>query len=85
KYTIADIAIWSWYGQLVLGQLYDADKFLNVTIYKNVIAWAEKINHRSAVIRGKMVNRTSGDLDTQLHERHNSSDFELRNEAALRK
>ena len=84
-YTIADIAIWSWYGQLVLGELYDADKFLNVKIYKNVIEWAKKINHRSAVIRGKMVNRTSGDLATQLYERHSSSDFELRNEAVLKK
>ena len=84
-YTIADIAIWSWYGQLVLGELYDADKFLNVKIYKNVIEWAKKINYRSAVIRGKMVNRTSGNLATQLHERHSSSDFELRNEAVLKK
>ena len=77
SYSIADIAIWPWYGQLVLGRLYKAGEFLDVTSYKYVLAWAEKINERSAVQRGRMVNRTSGDPSSQLLERHDASDFEL--------
>ena len=77
SYSIADIAIWPWYGQLVLGRLYKAGEFLDVTSYKHVLAWAEKINERSAVQRGRMVNRTSGDPSSQLLERHDASDFEL--------
>ena len=75
QYTIADIAIWPWYGALVLGRLYSAGKFLDVKSYKNVLKWANMIDERSAVIRGRMVNRINGDLDTQLHERHDAEDF----------
>ena len=78
EYTIADIAIWSWYGQLVLGRLYDAGEFLDVTSYKHVVKWAEGIDARPAVKRGRMVNRPFGDLDMQLHERHDASDFETK-------
>ncbi len=77
-YTIADMAIWSWYGQLVLGRLYSAAEFLDVESYGNVMAWAKKIDARPAVARGRMVNRTFGDPETQLHERHGASDFETR-------
>ena len=74
-YTIADIAAWPWYGNLVLGRLYDAAEFLSVADYKNVIRWAHAIDQRQAVQRGKMVNRTWGELSEQLHERHDASDF----------
>ncbi|MDP5334222.1 MAG: glutathione-dependent disulfide-bond oxidoreductase [Paracoccaceae bacterium] len=77
-YTIADMAIWAWYGQLVLGRLYEAAEFLDVTSYKHVMAWAEKIDARPAVKRGRMVNRAFGDPALQLHERHDASDFDLR-------
>ena len=76
EYTIADIAIWSWYGQLVLGNLYSAAEFLDVASYTNVMAWAEKINARPAVQRGRMVNRRFGEPSEQLHERHDASDFD---------
>lgn len=76
EYTIADIAIWSWYGQLVLGRLYSAAEFLDVESYKHVMAWAKKIDERPAVKRGRMVNRPFGEPETQLHERHDASDFE---------
>jgi len=75
KYTIADISIWSWYGALVLGRLYDAGDFLDVKIYKNVLRWAKVINDRQAVKRGIMVNKIRGNPSSQLHERHSSSDF----------
>ena len=75
-YTIADIAIWSWYGQLVLGRLYNAAEFLDVESYKNVMRWANEIDARPAVQRGRMVNRMSGEPETQLHERHDASDFD---------
>ena len=77
-YTIADMAIWAWYGQLVLGRLYEAAEFLDVTSYKHVMAWAEKIDARPAVKRGRMVNRAFGEPALQLHERHDASDFDLR-------
>ncbi|MBM1309000.1 glutathione-dependent disulfide-bond oxidoreductase [Sulfitobacter mediterraneus] len=77
EYCIADMAIWSWYGQLVLGRLYSAAEFLDVTSYKNVLRWAEAIDARPAVTRGRMVNRAFGDdLSMQLHERHDASDFD---------
>ena len=82
-YSIADIAIWSWYGQLVLGRLYSAEDFLDVKSYKTVLAWAKEIDSRPAVKRGRMVNRHFGDPAMQLHERHDASDFDLRNEAVL--
>jgi GST-like protein len=77
-YTIADIAIWPWYGQLVLGRLYDAAEFLDVGSYKNVMRWAKAIDARPAVRRGRMVNRVHGEPEMQLHERHDASDFETR-------
>lgn len=78
SYSIADIAIWSWYGQLVLGRLYNAAEFLDVASYKNVLKWAEKIDARPAVKRGRMVNRAFGEPELQLHERHDSRDFETK-------
>ena len=72
-YTIADIAIWPWYGQLALGKLYDAAEFLQVHEYRNVVRWAEEIAERPAVKRGRLVNRTWG--EEQLPERHAASDF----------
>ena len=77
-YSIADIAIWPWYGQLVLGQLYGAGEFLQVHEYTHVLRWAEQIAKRPAVQRGRMVNRTWGDPASQLHERHDASDFDTR-------
>ena len=75
-YTIADIAIWPWYGALTLGQIYDgATEFLQVRDYQNLCRWAEKIAARPAVQRGRMVNRATGDPASQLHERHDASDF----------
>lgn len=78
EYTIADIANWPWYGALALGRLYDAAEFLQVQEYTNVQRWAEAIDARPAVRRGRMVNRTWGAPETQLHERHDASDFEYR-------
>ena len=75
EYTIADMAIWPWYGALVLDRLYGAGEFLDVKSYKNVIKWAVFIDKKPAVKRGRMVNRINGDLDSQLHERHDASDF----------
>ena len=74
-YTIADMAIWAWYGQLVLGRQYNAGKFLDVESYQNIKKWAELIDARPAVQRGRMVNKVSGDPYLQLHERHAASDF----------
>ncbi len=74
-YTIADMATWPWYGALVKGVLYEAGEFLAVHEYKNVIRWADQIAARPAVKRGRMVNRTFGDPASQLHERHDASDF----------
>ena len=82
-YTIADIAIWPWYGQLVLGRLYSAAEFLDVESYKNVMRWAKAIDARPAVKRGRMVNRPFGEKHTQLHERHEASDFETRTQDKL--
>jgi GSH-dependent disulfide-bond oxidoreductase len=77
-YSIADMAIWAWYGQLVLGRLYSAAEFLDVESYENVMKWAKKIDARPAVKRGRMVNRAFGEPELQLHERHDASDFDLR-------
>ena len=85
KYTIADMAIWAWYGQLALGRLYDAAEFLDVKSYTHLMNWAEKIDAREAVQRGRMVNRVSGELSSQLHERHHSTDFDIRTEDQLSK
>ena len=76
NYTIADMAIWPWYGQLALGRQYSAGEFLDVESYENVMRWAKQIDARPAVKRGRMVNKTSGELSLQLHERHSAFDFE---------
>lgn len=78
EYTIADMAIWPWYGAVVKNEAYDAAEFLEAHTYKNVIRWVDEIAERPAVQRGKMVNRTWGEPSEQLHERHDASDFELR-------
>ncbi|WP_250507930.1 glutathione-dependent disulfide-bond oxidoreductase [Caballeronia sp. GAFFF3] len=78
EYTIADIAIFPWYGGLVNGWLYNAAEFLSVHEYKHVRRWAELIGARLAVKRGRMVNRTFGEPSSQLHERHDGSDFDTR-------
>jgi len=82
-YTIADIAIWPWYGQLVLGRLYDAAEFLDAGSYRNLVRWANEIDARPAVQRGRMVNRTFGDLEMQLHERHDAGDFTTKTQDRL--
>jgi GST-like protein len=82
-YTIADIAIWPWYGGLVNGWLYDAAEFLSVHEYTHVRRWADIIGARPAVQRGRMVNRTFGEPSSQLHERHDASDFETRTQDKL--
>jgi GST-like protein len=74
-YTIADMAIWPWYGSLAKGERYDSGEFLQVHEYTHVIRWADEIEARPAVKRGRMVNRVMGPLETQLHERHDASDF----------
>jgi GST-like protein len=78
EYTIADMAIWPWYGGMVKGWQYEAGEFLSVHEYKNVLRWADQLYARPAVKRGRMVNRTSGNPAIQLHERHDASDFETR-------
>lgn len=83
QYTIADICTWPWYGALVKGVLYGAGEFLSVHEYRNVIRWAEQIGARPAVKRGRMVNRKFGDPASQLHERHDASDFETRTQDKL--
>ena len=77
-YTIADMAIWPWYGGMAKGLLYGAAEFLSVHEYTNVIRWADQIAARPAVKRGRIVNRMSGKPAEQLHERHDASDFDLR-------
>ncbi len=76
EYTIADIAIWPWYGQVALDIVYEAADFLEAHTYKNLMRWANEIAERPTVKRGKMVNRSFGPLELQLHERHDASDFE---------
>ena len=78
EYSLADIAIWSWYGGVVLGRSYGAAEFLDVDSYKNVMAWAKRIDARPAVIRGRMVNRNWGEASEQLPERHSAADFDRR-------
>ena len=82
-YTLADIAIWPWYGGVALGQIYDAGEFLAVQEYPHLQRWAEKIGSRPAVARGAMVNRPSGDPAKQLRERHDASDFETKTQDKL--
>ncbi len=82
-YSIADMAIWPWYGALAAGRLYDAGEFLDVTSYQHLQRWTNEVGERPAVQRGRMVNRTFGDPAEQLHERHDASDFELRTQDKL--
>ncbi|NML17814.1 glutathione-dependent disulfide-bond oxidoreductase [Azohydromonas caseinilytica] len=78
EYTIADMAIWPWYGALVTNQVYGAAEFLDAQSYAHVLRWAHDVAQRPAVRRGRMVNRTWGAPEEQLHERHDARDFELR-------
>ena len=78
EYTIADMAIWPWYGGMAKGVLYEAGEFLDVASYKNVNRWADQIAERPAVKRGRMVNRTFGEPSSQLRERHEASDFDTK-------
>jgi len=82
-YTIADMAVWPWYGTLVKGQLYEAGEFLQVHTYTHVLRWTNQIAQRPAVKRGRMVNRGWGDPASQLHERHEASDFDTRTQDKL--
>jgi GST-like protein len=82
-YTIADMAIWPWYGGLAKGWLYGAAEFLQVQEYKNVQRWADMIGARPAVRRGRMVNRVTGDPASQLHERHDTADFDTKTQDKL--
>jgi len=76
EYTVADMAVWPWYGALVKGQLYEAGEFLQVQAYTHVVRWADQIAQRPAVQRGRIVNRTWGQPSSQLPERHDASDFD---------
>ena len=78
EYTIADIVTWPWYGNLAMGDAYGAGEFLQVETYKNLRRWTDDILARPAVQRGRIVNRTWGPLEEQLHERHDASDFDLK-------
>ena len=82
-YSVADMAVWPWYGTLVKGQLYEAGEFLQVQEYKHVLRWTDQIAQRPAVQRGRMVNRTWGQPASQLHERHDASDFDTRTQDKL--
>ena len=82
-YTIADIAVWPWYGTLAQGKVYDAGEFLAVQEYTNVQRWTAAIAARPAVQRGRKVNRLFGPPEDQLHERHDASDFETRTQDKL--
>ena len=83
SFTVADIAIWPWYGKLVLGVMYEAQEFLDVASYEHLNRWAREVDERPAVKRGQMVNRTWGPPEGQLRERHDASDFETRTQDKL--
>lgn len=85
SYTIADIAIFPWYGGMAKGLRYDAGEFLSVHEYKNVVRWADMLSERPAVKRGIMVNRIRGEPSTQLHERHEASDFDTKTQDKVAK
>lgn len=82
-YTIADMAIWPWYGALMQNKVYGAAEFLQTHTYKNLQRWTDEIEQRATVKRGIMVNRTWGELDEQLHERHEASDFQFKTQDKL--
>jgi GST-like protein len=83
EYSIADIAIWPWYGGVILGRAYDAAEFLDAGSYRNVLRWANRIDARPAVQRGRMVNKANGPLEEQLHERHDAGDFDTKTQDKL--
>jgi GSH-dependent disulfide-bond oxidoreductase len=85
EYSIADIAVWPWYGAVVKGVVYNAGEFLSVHEYKHVLRWADAIAQRPAVKRGRMVNRAHGEPSEQLHERHDASDFETKTQDKVQK
>lgn len=82
-YSVADMAIWPWYGALVMGQVYNAGEFLDVASYTHVVRWTKQIAERPAAKRGRMVNRSFGPLESQLRERHDASDFETKTQDKL--
>jgi GSH-dependent disulfide-bond oxidoreductase len=82
-YSIADIAVWPWYGGVALGHVYEATEFLDTAAYPNLLRWAKGIEARPAVARGRMVNRSWGPPEGQLHERHDATDFALRTQDKL--
>jgi GSH-dependent disulfide-bond oxidoreductase len=84
-YTIADMAVFPWYGALALGELYGAAEFLDVSSYTHVVRWAKEIAARPAVVRGRMINRTFGPPEGQLRERHDAADFETKTQDKLEK
>ncbi|MCH2165883.1 MAG: glutathione-dependent disulfide-bond oxidoreductase [Marinovum sp.] len=83
QYSIADMAIWPWYGQLLLNRLYNAAEFLDVESYTNLMRWTKMIDSRPATLRGRMVNRPFGEPELQLHERHSAEDFETKTQDKL--
>ncbi|MEW6016803.1 MAG: glutathione-dependent disulfide-bond oxidoreductase [Pseudomonadota bacterium] len=83
EYTIADMAVWPWYGAMAKGLLYEGGEFLQVHEYKNVIRWTDQVGERAAVKRGRMVNRVNGDPASQLRERHDASDFDTKTQDKL--
>jgi GST-like protein len=83
EYTIADMAIWPWYGGLMNNWMYNGAEFLDVESYRNLRRWTDLIHARPAVKRGRMVNRISGDPSSQLWERHDASDFETKTQDKL--
>jgi GST-like protein len=83
-YSVADIAIWPWYGGVVRGEMYEAAEFLQVQEYTHVQRWAQELAQRPAVQRGRMVNRLRGALSEQLHERHDASDFDTSTQDKLK-
>ena len=83
EYSVADMAIWPWYGAMAKGIIYEAGEFLQVHEYKNVIRWTDQLAEREAVKRGRMVNRTFGDPSSQLRERHDASDFDTKTQDKL--
>ena len=83
EYTIADIAIWPWYGGLLLNRQYDAAEFVDAKSYKEALRWAKEIDTREPVKRGRMVNKHRGEPNEQLHERHDASDFHTKTQDKL--
>jgi GST-like protein len=83
EYSIADIAVWPWYAGVLLNRVYGAAEFLDAGSYKNVLRWANQIDARPAVKRGRIVNKTNGPLEDQLHERHDAGDFATKTQDKL--